>query len=86
MPAAFPCLVMVWFGRPIEPRRTSLVKGPNVTDSPLEVDELPGWLDAWRLGPGGWLGEVTYNYPAHGLGMTGRYIDWFPAERLRLPS
>ena len=69
---------------PLAPRRTSVVKGTNVTDPPLQVDELPGWLDAWRQGPDGWLSEVTYNYPVHGLGMTGGYIDWLPAERLRL--
>ena len=57
-----------------------------MTDPPLEVDELPGWLDAWRRGPDGWLGEVTYSDPVHGLRMTGRYIHWFPVDRLRLPS
>ncbi|HEX8510769.1 MAG TPA: hypothetical protein VF635_14880 [Propionibacteriaceae bacterium] len=45
-----PCLVLVSFGRPIEPYRTTYVKGPDVTDPLLDVDELPGWLAAWRGG------------------------------------
>jgi hypothetical protein len=90
MTVQLPCMVMVWFGAPIEPRRVTYPRGadrPDVVDSPLEVDELPGWLDAWRRDPdGGWLGEVTYAYPVHGYGMTGRYIDWFPADRIRPSS
>jgi hypothetical protein len=94
MAVPLPCLVLVWFGRPIEPYRTTYVRGPDVTDPPLDVDELPGWLEAWRWWPagwrglpGGWFGQVTYNYPSHGFGMTGRMIDWFPAKQLRpLPA
>jgi hypothetical protein len=85
MPALLPCSVLIWFGRPVEPRRTSYVKGPDVTDPPLDVDELHGWLEAWQQGRGGdWRGQVTYAYPVHGLGMTCRFIDWIPAQRLRL--
>jgi hypothetical protein len=65
------------------------VQVPNVTDPPLKVDELPGWLEAssywpqgWLCWPGGWFGQVTYGYPMHGLG-TGNYIEWFPAVMLR---
>ena len=45
-------------------------KVPDVTDPPLDVDELPGWLDAWQYrpegwqgSPGGWFGQVWYSYP-----------------------
>ena len=84
---------MIWFGRPIEPRRTTLIKGPDVTDTPLDVDELSGWSDAWsywpegwQRWPGGWFGQVWYRYPTHGLGTCLQSVDWFPAERLRRPA
>ena len=90
MPVDLPSAVLIWFGRPIQPRRVTLVKGPDVTDPPLGVDELEGWLDAWRFwpqgwlgSPGGWFGQVWYHYPVHGFGLCLPYIDWFPAERLR---
>jgi hypothetical protein len=93
MATKLPCLVLVWFGRPIEPNRVTLVKVPHVTDPPLDVDELPGWLDArqyrprGRLGsPPGWFGQVWYSYPTHGFGMCLRSLDWFPADRLRPAS
>lgn len=76
---------MVRFVAPIQPRRTSYVKGPAVTDPPLDVDALPGTLAAWQRRPDGWFGMVTYAFPTHGLGL-GTYIDWFPADRLVLPD
>lgn len=63
-----PCQVLIHFGAPIEPRRTSYVKGPAVTDPPLNQDSLPGTLSAWQKREDGWWGMVTYGYPTHGLG------------------
>ena len=91
MVAQLPCSVFVWFGRPIEPNRVTLVRVPDVTDPPLDLDELPGWLDAWQYrpegwqgSPGGWFGQVWFRYPTHGFGMALQSVDWFPATRLRL--
>jgi len=88
MAVRLPCQVMVFFGAPIEPRRITYPRGADtgVTDPPLQVDQLVGTLDAWQKRPDGWYGQVTYAYPVHGYGMTGRYIDWFPAGRLTMPD
>jgi hypothetical protein len=58
---------------------------PDYLDPPLDVDELPGWLDGWQRRPDGWFGQPTYRYPVHGFGLYLRYIEWLPAGRLRLP-
>ena len=84
---------MIWFGRPIKPHRVTYPKVlMDVTDPALDLDELPGWLDAWQYWPqgwqqwpGGWFGQVWFQYPTHGLGMSLRSVDWFPADQLRLP-
>ncbi len=84
MAAELPCSVMIHFGAPIQPRRCSYpgMDRPEVIDPPLEVAELPGILTGWQKTAAGWRGHVTYCYPTHGYGMTLRYVDWFPAERL----
>ena len=87
MAVELPCPVLIYFGRPIEPRRATYPRNlPQYVDPPLDVDELPGWLDAWRHEPAGWLGQVWYRYPVHGFGLGLRFVDWLPEERLRLPQ
>ena len=39
---------------------------PDVTDSPLQVDELPGLLTGWQKSGDGWCGQVEYQFPTHG--------------------
>ena len=94
MAVQLPCEVMIWFGRPIKLRRVTHPRVvTDVTDPPLDLDELPGWPDAWRCWrqsgqqwPSGWFGQVWFQCLTHRLGMCLRSVDWFPAQRLRLPS
>jgi hypothetical protein len=77
---------MIWFGRPIEPRREHEVPWmpelADLTDPPLDQDELFGVLEGWQKRDDGWWAQVLYGYPTHGIGRQN-YIGWFPASRLR---
>ena len=86
MTVVLPCRVLVRFGGPIEPRRTGYVAGPDVTEPPLPVDVLPGWVLGLAEAAGGLVRDGDVSLPDARVGMALVYIDWFEAGRVSLSA